>query len=357
MGPSGADRTQVGPMLVPWTLLSGKPSHSVNNLIRLGLFNYDTSIGTHQGLFWIWSQPVRVGLTWNCPVSLAEPKCASWAYINGSDFDGLSNAMEVECAKCLWPRSVEDHNLCYTSLLGDGDSKAVQALQDLSPYPGVDIFHEECVNHAHKCMGTALINLAKEKKLGSKGHGRLTQGTLPALKDKNTGVSTRGHFLPIRNLVLMRRTPSIHSPKRLRRRSYQSTTGCLTPTCWNTWQKAWLKTQMNACILFCGHEMTLVFVGRHKLQGAAASAIAAYNTGASQLTDLMKRMAVEVNEVTLAYVAERDRQLIYHIERSATKVRKRCRIDLQRECKEKCAAETLVEGASYAPGAFSFCYQ
>ena len=25
MGPSGADRTQVGPMLAPWTLLSGKP--------------------------------------------------------------------------------------------------------------------------------------------------------------------------------------------------------------------------------------------------------------------------------------------------------------------------------------------
>ena len=26
MGPSGADRTQVGPMLAPWTLLSGYPS-------------------------------------------------------------------------------------------------------------------------------------------------------------------------------------------------------------------------------------------------------------------------------------------------------------------------------------------
>ena len=26
-GPSGADRTQVGPMLAPWTLLSGLPSH------------------------------------------------------------------------------------------------------------------------------------------------------------------------------------------------------------------------------------------------------------------------------------------------------------------------------------------
>ena len=29
MGPSGADRTQVGPMLTPWTLLSGVFYHSV----------------------------------------------------------------------------------------------------------------------------------------------------------------------------------------------------------------------------------------------------------------------------------------------------------------------------------------
>ena len=28
LGPSGADRTQVGPMVAPWTLLSGKPIHN-----------------------------------------------------------------------------------------------------------------------------------------------------------------------------------------------------------------------------------------------------------------------------------------------------------------------------------------
>ena len=44
-----------------------------------------------------------------------------------------------------------------------------------------------------------------------------------------------------------------------------------------------------------------VFVGRHKGQGAAASAMAVYNEGASQLTSLIQNMAVEVNEATLAH--------------------------------------------------------
>ena len=32
MGPAGADRTQVGPMLVPWNLLSGYEYHKQNKL-------------------------------------------------------------------------------------------------------------------------------------------------------------------------------------------------------------------------------------------------------------------------------------------------------------------------------------
>ena len=49
----------------------------------------------------------------------------------------------------------------------------------------------------------------------------------------------------------------------------------------------------------------IVFVGHHKLHGAVASAVSASNTEACQLTDLMRRMATEINEVTLAYVEDR----------------------------------------------------
>ena len=286
------------------------------------------------------------------------------------------------------------HNLRYTGLLGDGDSKAFQALQEIAPYPGVDI-REECVNHAHRRMGTALLNLAKEKKLGGKGHGRLTQGKCMTLQ----------HYY--RAAI----TANVSKPDDMRSAVWASLLHCMStdedphhtrcPEGWDSWcfyQRALSadeepgsheenvrhplayevaqemlavytrmfdpnllkclakgKTQNpNECLhsVLWSRCPKTVFVGRHKLQGAAASVIAAYNTGASQLMDLMERMAVEVNEVTLACVAERDRQWIYCAERSATEVSKRRRMDLQRERKEEHAAQTLAVGATYAPGAF-----
>ena len=63
--------------------------------------------------------------------------------------------MEVEAAKRLWSRSLA-LGLMYAELVGDGDSKAYQAVVRLEPY-GPDT--EECINHAHKWMGTALLQL------------------------------------------------------------------------------------------------------------------------------------------------------------------------------------------------------
>ena len=92
------------------------------------------------------------------------------------NFHGSSNAMEVEAAKQLWSRSVGRHRLMYVGMLGDGDSEEHKAVVDMQPYgPDVDIVKEECLNHAHKRMGTALLKLSKEKKLGGRGEGRLTK--------------------------------------------------------------------------------------------------------------------------------------------------------------------------------------
>ena len=104
---------------------------------------------------------------------------AEWYAIHRDDcsvnYHGSSNAMEVEAAKRLWTRSVHTRGLMYTGMLGDGDSKAYQAVVDLEPYgPDVTIEREECVNHTHKRMGTALLKL---EKLGGRGPGRLTKQT------------------------------------------------------------------------------------------------------------------------------------------------------------------------------------
>ena len=91
------------------------------------------------------------------------------------NYTGSSKAMEVEAAKRLWGRSLA-LGLMYTVLVGYGDSKAYHDVVGLEPYgPETEILKEECINHAHKRMGTALLKLTKGQKLGGRGQGRLTK--------------------------------------------------------------------------------------------------------------------------------------------------------------------------------------
>ena len=94
------------------------------------------------------------------------------------NFDGSAGAMEVECAKILWSRSVDKCNVRYTTILCDGDSKAFDAVTDLNVYgPANLIQKEDCINHVSKTMGTALRNLvasSKAQKDSTSGKGKLT---------------------------------------------------------------------------------------------------------------------------------------------------------------------------------------
>ena len=42
--------------------------------------------------------------------------------------------METAAAKAIWSRSITKHNMRYVAMLGDGDNKTLQALNDLKPY-------------------------------------------------------------------------------------------------------------------------------------------------------------------------------------------------------------------------------
>ena len=60
-------------------------------------------------------------------------------------------------------------------MLSDGDSTAFKAVQKMEPYgDDIQLTKLECVNQAHKRMGTALRKLAKAEKLGGQCTGRLT---------------------------------------------------------------------------------------------------------------------------------------------------------------------------------------
>lgn len=64
--------------------------------------------------------------------------------------------MEVEAVLILFQRSLSKHNLRYTTVLSDRDSRAYLTLQEEKVYGYMDILKEDCVNHVQKRMGTNL---------------------------------------------------------------------------------------------------------------------------------------------------------------------------------------------------------
>lgn len=121
---------------------------------------------------------------------ISEQEFSSWRETHSDcskNFKSSSKAMEQEAAKRMWARSVSRHQLRYTEMLSDGDSAAFKEVVSLNPYPGHDIVKLECINHAHKRMGTALRKLCVEKRLGGKGLGRLTANKCKTLQNYYRG--------------------------------------------------------------------------------------------------------------------------------------------------------------------------
>ena len=120
------------------------------------------------------------------------------------NFEGSSKAMESEAARRMWGRSVTKHNFRYVEMISDGDSSAYKSVTDMNVY-GEDIKIEklECVNHAHKRMGTALRKLSKEERLGGRGKGRLTEAKCKDLQNFYRGaiINNLGDTESMRNAI------------------------------------------------------------------------------------------------------------------------------------------------------------
>ncbi|CAN7988728.1 unnamed protein product [Ixodes hexagonus] len=97
--------------------------------------------------------------------------------------DAKSGRMEVEAALTLFKRSISKHDLRYTALVSDGDSKTFSALREENVYGLVPIVKEECLNHVQKRMETALRNLVQKSDKPLSGKGRLTKALIDKLTD------------------------------------------------------------------------------------------------------------------------------------------------------------------------------
>ena len=169
------------------------------------------------------------------------------------NYVGSSNAMEMEAASRLWSHS-EVLGLSYAGFLSDGDSKAFKAVSDLNIY-NEPIVKEECVNHVHKRMSTALRHLSKSKRLGGKGQGRLTQN----------------------KTIKFQRLSDPNLLKRMIRGKTQNANESLHNIIGSRCPKT-------------------ILAGKHKLHGAVGTAISSFNEGAIHMSQLLKKLAIEPNQ-------------------------------------------------------------
>ena len=77
---------------------------------------------------------------------------------------GSAGAMELVGIVNIFERSVADLQLCFTTFVDDGDSKAYPAILNANPYgPDKPVEKGECVGHVQKRVGGRLRKLKKEK--------------------------------------------------------------------------------------------------------------------------------------------------------------------------------------------------
>ena len=91
------------------------------------------------------------------------------------NYSGSSQSMEPEAAKIIWNRSIDKHHLCYSTFIGDGDSKSYQQVVSMDPYPLVPIHKEECLAHVSKRLKKSLCRIKKSTKAHSYIQHKVTE--------------------------------------------------------------------------------------------------------------------------------------------------------------------------------------
>ena len=306
------------------------------------------------------------------------------------NFSGSSKAMEQEAARRMWARSVSRHQLRYTEMLSDGDSSAFKEVLSLNPYPGNEIVKLECINHAHKRMGTALRKFSAERKLGGKGLGKLAakkcktmqnyyrgailnnQGSVDAMKAEiwagllhsmstdetplhtrcnvswcwylraeDKGETPESHTRHASNyltrevgeklLPIYHRMSSDSLLKRMQHGGTQNVNECLNSVIWARCPKT-------------------VFVGKNRVEAAASMAISSFNEGASAMLNVMANLWLESTLITVNTIKQADLLRVSKANaiQSATVKRKRKLVSTAKKVERH--QQELSEGPTYGAG-------
>jgi hypothetical protein len=323
---------------------------------------------------------------------ITEEEIESWREKHdcAKNFQGSSKAMEQEAAKRMWARSIIRHQLRYTQMLSDGDSAAFRGVVSLNPYPEHEVDKLECINHAHKRMGTALRKLSAERKLGGKGLGKLTakkcktlqnyyrgailnnQGSIDSMKNEiwagllhvmstdevplhnrcnpswcwhrraeENGETPESHSTHAGNflskdvgqklLPVYHRMSSDSLLQRMQHGGTQNANECLTSVIWARCPKT-------------------VFVGRSRVEAAASMAISTFNEGASAMLAVMEKLWLESTVVTITTIKETDMLRIAKADTIQSESVKRRRKTLSTAKKVVRHQQERGEGPTYGAG-------
>ena len=313
------------------------------------------------------------------------------------NFDGSSNAMEVECAKRLWGRSVEKHKLRYMTMLSDGDSKSYDAVCQARVYGSEKLIQkEDCINHVSKRMGTALRKLVDVSKAQGKsisGRGKMTKEKI--LKIQNfygRAVKDNANDIPLLKkrifAILFHMSSSDQHPKHMHCPPGEKS--------WCFFQRSIAKSEQPGShkhhdtisaevgkqlvpiferltepdlLKRCTRAMTqnaneslhnmiwkicpkTIFVGRKTMETAVAIAACQFSMGATFKVALCKALGVDPGSSLVKFAARESRKRVELAEKAASTEAKKRRKQLKFRQTDSSKTQKESEGITYAAGAF-----
>jgi len=301
--------------------------------------------------------------------------------------------MEQEAAKVMWGRSVEKFGFRYVDMLSDGDSTAYKTVCDLNPYNPQQVKKLECVNHAHKRMGTALRKLTKEHRLGGRGVGRLTEKKCDSLQNFYRGaiLDNIPDVEKMRNAVWASLYHSMSTddaphhrqcPEGMESRCFYQKAlarGEEPDSHHNHPSHTFLSTEVahkvipvyrrmadqtllrrmthggtqntNECLnaMIWARCPKTSFMGLKRVQGSVARAVCIFNEGATELINLMNRLYVNTSYVTLDHLSRKDNKRMNKADAATTagarRHRKASAIQRRLNMREEEARDGPVYGA------------
>ena len=308
-----------------------------------------------------------------------------------ANFDGSAPAMEAEGAQRIFERSIENNQLRYTELYGDGDSKSHQQVKDIIQQMYLKFKKKQCIGHVQKRVGTALRKLKKEdSKLG--GKGKLTNHMIDKLQNYY-GIAIRSNVGNLEGMKKAVAASLFHCASSDKRPLHEHCPPGDSSWCAYQQGKAkgvpnehkhgpglpleviakvkpiYQRLSQDDLLQKCLHGKTQnqneslngmiwqrvpkeVFVGRELLEFGMCDAISHFNMGAKTILKLLEELNISSGKYTQQGCDVLDKERIYVAEYKEKDSSKKRRKVLRGKKKKKEDKKQKAEGKTYAAGAF-----